>query len=111
MKGFETVYWDKQFEVLRAGRARFYLKVKGGLRYAAPGLTEISRNEAEKLIQEHVLKELKRGQEEAQVQKGQDREAGTRELEDAEEKGHLYQPLKEGTGRREFPLGSFLWAD
>ena len=31
MRGFETVYVDKQFEVLTVGEDRFFLKLRGGL--------------------------------------------------------------------------------
>ena len=61
MRGFETVFSHRQFEVLKAGKNRYYLKLKGGLRYASPGLKRITREEARKVVQEHAARELKQG--------------------------------------------------
>jgi len=71
MKGFEVIYAEKEFEVLRAGRDRFFLRLKGGLKYAAPALRRITRKEAETVIQEHIRKELKTEQAEAEKMAGQ----------------------------------------
>jgi len=79
MKGFEVVYAEKEFEVLRAGRERFFLRLKGGLKYAAPGLRRITRKEAETVIQEHITKEMKRGQVEAEEKAGRGSESGIAE--------------------------------
>ena len=58
MKYLETVYVGEGFELLRAGDDRYFLKVTNGLRYAAPGLTRITKLEAEKLLQEQIKKDL-----------------------------------------------------
>lgn len=59
--GFETVYENNRFEVLRVGKDRFFLKLRGGLSYACPGLKKISKKEAEVLLAEHILEELRAG--------------------------------------------------
>ena len=58
MKGFVTVYVGEAFELLRAGDDRYFLKLTNGLSYAAPGLTRLTKLEAEKLLQEHIKKDL-----------------------------------------------------
>ena len=101
LSGLETVYCEEGFEVLRAGRDRFFLKVTGGLRYAAPGLTELSWKEAETLIQEHILKELRRGQREAELGNEVDVEAGIAAIEKAEDEKQSGDHLKGALGNRE----------
>ena len=61
MQGFERVYVDRQCEVLRTGRDRFFLKLKGGLVYAHPGIKEITKTEAENLVEERIAARLERG--------------------------------------------------
>ena len=58
MYSFETVYEDKRFELLRVGQNRFFLKLKGGLKHACPGLKRITRKEAEVVLYEHIKKDL-----------------------------------------------------
>ena len=63
MRGFETVYCAKRFDVLRVSggeEERFYLKLKGGIKPASPGLTRMSRQEAERVIREDAAQELRR---------------------------------------------------
>ena len=61
MQGFKSIYVDRQFEVLRTGKEKFFLKLKGGLVYAHPGLKEITKREADKLVEEHITRNLERG--------------------------------------------------
>ena len=58
MYSFDTVYEDKRFELLRVGKTRFFLKLKGGLKHACPGLKRITRKEAEVLLCEYIKKDL-----------------------------------------------------
>ena len=59
MKGFDIVYVDKRFRVLWKGPEGYYLDVKH-----ETGMTRISKREARELIQEHIRKEVRRGQRE-----------------------------------------------
>ena len=61
MYSFGTLYEDKRFELLRIGRTRFFLKLKGCLEHGCPGLKRITRKEAQVLLFEHILEEIKAG--------------------------------------------------
>lgn len=58
---FDTVYENERFELLRVGETIFFLELKGGPKHACPGLKKISRKEAEVLLYEHVLEEIRAG--------------------------------------------------
>ena len=58
MYGVETLYENKRFELFRIGRHTFFVKLKGGLKHACPGLKRITRKEAEVLLCEYIKKDL-----------------------------------------------------
>lgn len=92
MKAYETVFSHRKFEVLRAGRDRYYLKLKGGIRYASPGLKRITEEEAREVIRAHARKEVDRGREPLEETDGQ-------VLPD-----HYYSDKGAGEGPGAFPL-------
>ena len=59
MKGCECVYKGKDFEVLRARDGKLFLRVRGRLSLKGPGPVELTRLEAEKLLQEQIQKQLR----------------------------------------------------
>lgn len=93
MTAYETVFSHRRFEVLRAGKGRYYLQLRGGIRHASPGLTRITEEEAMQLIAEHAARELRRGQpvEEAGREKV-NKEASMAATEQRENRRPAYRP-------------------
>ena len=104
MRRYETVFSHSKFDVLKTGD-RYYLKLKGGIRYASPGLTRITEEEARKVMEEHS----KQGEQQPKAWEWQrrQREAGIADMENIEERIGYVLPEHFDFGPERKDLSSF----